>query len=187
MTTVITGRLGKDASEFQAGESIGFGIRLGVKYKDRKDGQDKWTNYQAAIFAKSDSQIDFYRSVLLEGCIVSVSAEKEAIGIFNGENGVSYYIDMLNASLVYANNPNNNQAPQQTQNQANRQPQQSNYGNQPAPSQQQRQPQQQQYAHPLTPQDRSAQQPQRPNQQNYSNQAPNRSAPAPQGDSFDDD
>lgn len=155
MTTVITGRLGKDASEFQVGESIGFGIRLGVKYKDRKDGQDKWTNYQAAIFAKSDSQIDFYRSVLLEGCIVSVSAEKEAIGIFNGENGVSYYIDMLNASLVYANNPNNNQAPQQPQSR----PQQSNYGNQPT------QNQQPQYVHPLAPQDRSAQQPQRPAQQ----------------------
>lgn len=45
-------RLNENAQEFQAGEYIGFGLRTGVKYQD-KNKQDQWTNYKAAIFAKS--------------------------------------------------------------------------------------------------------------------------------------
>jgi single-strand DNA-binding protein len=108
----ITGKLTKPAHQFQAGESVGFGIRLGVKYRDPKTKQDEWTNYQAAIFAKSPNQIAFYQSALVEGAIVTVTAEQLKIDSFEGQQGTLLSIDMLNARLSYVFNPNQ-QAPQQ--------------------------------------------------------------------------
>ena len=52
MATTVTFKLNKDATQFQAGESIGFGIRGGVKYYDRQTKQDAYTNFEAVIFAK---------------------------------------------------------------------------------------------------------------------------------------
>jgi len=37
MATTVTGKLNKAATQFQAGESTGFGLRLGVKYYDTQD------------------------------------------------------------------------------------------------------------------------------------------------------
>ena len=107
----ITGKLNKAANIFQAGESTGFGIRLGVKYRDPKTKIDEYTNYSAVIFAKSPGQVQFYTDVLVEGSIVEVSAEQLKIDSYDGANGTSLSIDMLNAKLGYVNNPN--QAPQQ--------------------------------------------------------------------------
>ena len=128
----VTGKLTKAAQQFQAGDSVGFGIRIGVKYKDRKTNQDEWTNYKAAIFAKSPNQIAFYEQVLVEGAVVSVGCEKQAIEVYDGQNGQVFSIDMLNANLVYAFNPNSQSPAQQSQ--------QGGYGQQPAqqPAPQQR-------------------------------------------------
>lgn len=109
----VTGKLNRSASQFQAGESIGFGIRLGVKYRDPKTKQEEWTNYSAVIFAKSPNQIQFYQSALVEGAIVSVGAEQLAVESFDGQNGTVLSISMLNARLTFVHNPNNQQAPQQ--------------------------------------------------------------------------
>ena len=86
MSTTITGKLNKAANQFQAGESTGFGIRLGVKYRDPKTKQDEWTNYQAVIFAKAPGQVKFYQDVLIEGSVIEVSCEQLKIDSFDGTN-----------------------------------------------------------------------------------------------------
>lgn len=153
----ITGKLNKDARQFQAGDSTGFGIRLGVKYRDPKTKQDEYTNYQAVIFAKSAGQIQFYQSALVAGSVIEVSAEQLKIDTFQGDNGPVVSIDMLNARLGYVHSAN---APQGQQAQQRPAPQQQGYGQQ---QQQQRrpspQPQQQQYS-------------QQPNQQQYNSHPP---------------
>ena len=101
MSTTITGKLNKAANQFQAGESTGFGIRLGVKFRDPKTKQDEWTNYQAVIFAKAPGQVKFYQDVLIEGSVVEVSCEQLKIDSFDGTNGPMLSIDMLNARLGY--------------------------------------------------------------------------------------
>ena len=114
----ITGKLNKPARQFQAGESTGFGIRLGVKYRDPKTKQDDWTNYNAVIFAKSAGQIDFYQTALVEGSVIEVSCDQLKIDSFEGDKGVILTIDMLNARLGFVNTGNQaprQQAPQQYQ------------------------------------------------------------------------
>ena len=127
MATTITGKLNKAATQFQAGDSTGFGVRLGVKYRDPKTKQDDWCNYSAVIFAKSPGQIQFYQSALVEGSVIEVSAEQLSIESFQGNNGPILSINMLNARLGYVHTG-------QQQGQGQQQPQQ---------PQQQRQPQQQ--------------------------------------------
>ena len=126
MSTTITGKLNKPANQFQAGESTGFGIRLGVKYRDPKTKQDEWTNYQAVIFAKAPAQIQFYQNVLIEGAVIEVSCEQLKIDSFDGSNGPMLSIDMLNAKLGYVHSGQQQatQQPQQYQAPAQQQPQQ---------------------------------------------------------------
>jgi len=133
MSHTIVGKLNKDARQFQAGESTGFGVRLGVKFRDPKTKQDEWTNYQAVIFAKSLGQIQFYQNVLVAGSIIEVSAEQLKIDQFNGDNGTVLSIDMLNARLGFVHSTND---VQQQQGGYNSQPQQ-------VPQQQHQVPQQQ--------------------------------------------
>lgn len=169
MATTITGKLNKTANQFQAGESTGFSIRLGVKYRDPKTKQNEFTNYQAVIFAKAPAQIQFYNDVLVEGAVVEVTCEQLRIDSFEGNNGPMLSIDMLNARLGYVHSPN--QQPAQPQRQpAQQQPVQQ----QPQPQYQQQPQQQQQYQ-----QQQSQQQPQ--NLQQYNQQQPQ----APQ--QFEDD
>ena len=125
MSTTVTGRLNKAANIFTAKESTGFSVRVGVKYRDPKTKQDEYTNYSAVIFAKSAGQIQFYTSVLVEGAIIEITAEQLKIDSYDGANGTSLSIDMLNARLGYIHNPNAQQ------------------GQQPAPQQRQQAPQQQ--------------------------------------------
>ena len=117
MSTTITGKLNKAANQFQAGESTGFGIRLGVKYRDPKTKQDEWTNYQAVIFAKAPGQVKFYQDVLIEGSVIEVSCEQLKIDSFDGTNGPMLSVDMLNAKLGYVHTgqqpAQQQQAPQQ--------------------------------------------------------------------------
>jgi len=117
MATTITGKLNKAANVFQAGESTGFGIRLGVKYRDPKTKEDAWCNYSAVIFAKSPGQIQFYQSALVENSVVEVSCDQLKIDSFDGQNGQLLSIDMLNARLGYVHTGQQVQSQQQVQTQ----------------------------------------------------------------------
>ena len=145
MSITITGKLNKPANQFQAGESTGFGLRLGVQFYDRKTNSKEWTNYSAVIFAKNANQIQFLQGALTEGAIVEVTAKQAKIEEYNGNHS----IDLIDASLGYIGTtgqvqqqaaPQYQQAPQQA-------PQQFPPMAQPAPNQaapmQYQQPQQQ--------------------------------------------
>lgn len=144
MSTTITGKLNKAASQFQAGESTGFGLRLGVKFYDRETKTEQWTNYECVVFAKAPAQIQFYQSALVEGAIVEVSGDKLKIRQFQGNNGLSLSIELLDAKLGAVFAPQG-QAPQQRPaQQLQQQPQQGyNQAPRPAPMQYNQAPQQQ--------------------------------------------
>lgn len=113
MSTTITGKLNKAANQFQAGESTGFGIRLGVKARNPKTKEDEWCNYSATIFAKSPGQIQFYQQALVEGSVIEVTCEQQLIESFDGQNGTILSITMIQAKLGFIHT--NQQAPQQQQ------------------------------------------------------------------------
>ena len=105
MAHSITVRLNKPAREFQAGENIGFSIRAGVQYYDRQSKKKEWTNYSAAIFAKPGAQADYYRSVLVEGGIVEITGESIKVDVYQGQNGQSITLELLNARIGFATSP----------------------------------------------------------------------------------
>lgn len=116
MASTITGKLNKHATVFAAGEYTGFGIRLGVKFYDRDSKTDQWTNYQAVIFAKTAAQIQFYKETLVEGAIVEVSADKQRIRQYQGQNGLLLSIELLDAKLGFVSSQSSTSqasAPQQ--------------------------------------------------------------------------
>lgn len=150
MATTITGKLNKPATQFQAGDSTGFGIRLGVKYFDRETKADAYTNYEAVVFAKAPAQVQFYQNALVEDAVVEVTGDKLKIRQFQGNNGLSLSIELLDAKLGFV------YAPQAAQQQR------------PAQQPQQRQQQQQGFNQPrqAPPQGYQGQMPQQPyNQQ----------------------
>lgn len=128
MATTITGKLNKPATQFQAGDSTGFGIRLGVKFYDRETKADAYTNYEAVVFAKQPAQVQFYQNALVEGAVVEVTGDKLKIRQFQGNNGLSLSIELLDAKLGFVYAPQATQqrpAPQQQmQQQQRQQPQQ---------------------------------------------------------------
>jgi single-strand DNA-binding protein len=164
MAHTIVIKLNKAANEFQAGESIGFNVRGGVQYYDRKTKQKDWTNYSAVIFAKAPAQIDFYRSALIEGAKVELSGKQQKIDVYTGgQNGPSYTIEFLDAWLGDISSPNQGQPMQQPQQQGYAQPQQQPM-QQPqqgfAPQQPQQHPQNAAYSQPQgQPQQGGQQQP----------------------------
>lgn len=113
MGHTVVFKLNKPANEFQAGESIGFGIGGGVPYYDRATKEKAWTNYKAVVFAKAAGQIDFYRSALVEGAIVEVGAKQQKITEYNGNSSIEFidaWIGSINQSA-----PRNNQQAQPSQ------------------------------------------------------------------------
>ena len=124
MATTVTFKLNKDATQFQAGESVGFGIRGGVKYYDRQTKQDAYTNFEAVIFAKQQRQVEFYQSALVAGSIVEVTGQKLAIKQFQGNNGLSLSIELLDASIGFIGTTGAQQAQGQHQGYQQQQPQQ---------------------------------------------------------------
>ena len=124
MATTVTFKLNKDATQFQANESVGFGIRGGVKYYDRATKQDAYTNFDAVIFAKQQRQIEFYQSALVAGSIVEVTGQKLAIKQFQGNNGLSLSIELLDASIGFIGTAGAPQAQGQQQQGYQQQPQQ---------------------------------------------------------------
>ena len=124
MATTVTGKLNRAANQFQAGESTGFGVSIGVKYRDPKTKQDDWTNYKAVIFAKSPGQIQFYADALVEGSVIELTGGSLKIDSYEGTNGVMLSIELLNAQLGFVHTANapgqqagypQQQAPQQRQ------------------------------------------------------------------------
>jgi single-strand DNA-binding protein len=114
MAHTIVIKLNKAANEFQAGESIGFNVRGGVQYYDRKTKQKEWTNYSGVVFAKAPGQIDFYRSALIEGAKVELSGKSQKIDVYEGgQNGPSYTIEFQDAWLGDISSPNQGQPMQQ--------------------------------------------------------------------------
>lgn len=119
MSTTITGKLNKAPNQFQAGDSTGFGLRLGVQYYDRETKQKEWTNYEFAVFAKAPQQIQFYQQALIEGAVIEVTAPTQKIKQFQGQNGLSLSIELIDAKLGLVHTgqqaPAQQQAPQYQQ------------------------------------------------------------------------
>ena len=130
MAISITGKLNKAANQFQAGESTGFGVRLGVRYYDRETQKNEYTNYEAVIFAKAPAQVQFYQQALVEGSVIELSGTTQKIKSFDGQNGQVLSIEIHDAKLGFVHTGN--------------QPQQQQGWGQPQQPQQQRAPQQQQ-------------------------------------------
>lgn len=101
MAHTIVGKLNKPASQFQAGEGTGFGVRLGVQYYDRETKQKEWTNYEAVIFANQPAQVDFYQSTLVEGSVIELSGESLKVRKFDGQNGQQISLELIGAKLGY--------------------------------------------------------------------------------------
>jgi len=117
MGITVTGKLNKPANQFQAGESVGFGVGIGVQYYDRASKTKEWTNYKAVLFAKAPGQIQFLQNNLVEGAIIEVSGDRQKIDVYEGQNGSMYSIEILDAKIGYVSSGVGNaiQAPQQQQ------------------------------------------------------------------------
>ncbi|CNI85508.1 hypothetical protein [Yersinia enterocolitica] len=141
MGHTITIKLQKPAREFAAGDSIGFGIRGGVRYYDRKSQKNEFTNYQAVIFAKEGKQAEFYREVLMEGAIVEVFGESIKVDVYDGQNGQSITLELNNARLGFIEAGNKQGKPQQQESGKSSTPQnQQQWGQQHAQGQMQSRP-----------------------------------------------
>jgi hypothetical protein len=101
MSTTITGKLNDNAREFQAGNSTGFGFKLGVKYYNRETKQSDWTNYEGAIFLSNENQINFVRSNMCKGAIIQVTADKEYIKLFEGRDKTYLSIGLIDCKLGF--------------------------------------------------------------------------------------
>ncbi len=101
MAITITGKLNKAANEFQAGDSTGFGIRLGVQYYDRETESREWTNYECAVFSNNANQVDFLRNNLIKGAVIEVTGQQAKIKTFDGQQGQSHSIELIDAKLGY--------------------------------------------------------------------------------------
>jgi hypothetical protein len=151
MAHSVTVKLNKAANEFQAGESVGFNVRGGVQYYDRKAKGKEWTNYSAVIFAKAPAQIDFYRSALVEGAIVELGSKQLKIDIYEGTNGPIPSIEMVDAWIGSINQSAQKVTQQQAAPQYQQQaaPQQYQQAPAQAPQQYQQAPQQQMQRSPI--------------------------------------
>jgi len=98
MATTITGKLNKPANQFQAGESTGFGVRLGVQVYNPKTKEKQWTNYSAVLFARNPKLIQYMNDVLIENAVIELTATGELIQEYEGK----YSIELLDAKLGYA-------------------------------------------------------------------------------------
>jgi len=101
MSVSITGKLNRAANQFQAGDSTGFGVRLGVKFYNRETKAQEYTNYEAVIFARAGNQAEFYTAMLDEGSVVEISGSGCQIKTFQGKNGPINSIAILDAKLGY--------------------------------------------------------------------------------------
>jgi single-strand DNA-binding protein len=101
MAHTIVIKLNEAARQFQAGDSVGFSVKGGVKFYDRETKSDKWQNYEAAVFTSNQKQIEFYQQALVEGAIVEVSGMSLRIKEFKTQQGVGHAIEILDAKLGF--------------------------------------------------------------------------------------
>lgn len=100
MAATITSRLNENAQIFDAGDYKGFGLRLGEQHYNRKTKAKEWTNYKAVIFANNPAQIDFLTQKLVKDSVVSITCKQQRIDVYEGQNGQSITIEMVDASLL---------------------------------------------------------------------------------------
>jgi len=115
----------------QDGQSTMFIVELSEVVKDRQTGENTYTNYSAAIFAKSPAQIGYYTTSLVEGNFIVVNCEKLKVDV-SESNGKQYIkLQMENARLEGAKYVESSQqggytqqqgVPQQYQQQQQQQP-----------------------------------------------------------------
>ena len=121
----------------QDGQSTMFIIELSEVIKDYKTNEKTYTNYSAAIFAKSPAQIDHYNTTLVEGNYVVVNGEKLKVDISESQGKQYIKLQIEGARLEGSKyiESNQQQGYQQPQQQA---PQQQGYqqNNQQQPQQQ---------------------------------------------------
>ena len=105
MSTTVTGKLNKSATEkpLDNGDVL-FRVNIGKKERNRQANEGVWANYGAALFAKAGNQADFYRSVLQQGAVVSVTSSGLIPRIW-GDNNDQVGLDMIDAKLAYAHMP----------------------------------------------------------------------------------
>jgi hypothetical protein len=106
----------------QDGQSTMFIVELSEVIKDRQTGENTYTNYSAAIFAKSPAQIGYYTTSLVEGNFIVVNCEKLKVDVSESSGKQYIKLQMENARLEGAKYIENNQqggyqqqAPQQYQ------------------------------------------------------------------------
>ncbi len=132
----------------QDGQSTMFAVELSEMMKDYQTGEKVYTNYKAVIFAKTQGQVDYYNSALVEGNFIVVTSEKLKIDV--SQCGQYTKLNMENARLENAGYVAANQSQgQSNQTQGGYAPQQQN-----APQQQANQYQPQQGGHNQQPQQR---------------------------------
>jgi len=110
MSHSVTAKLNRPANEHAGQSGVTFFVGLGEKNYDFKLKTNVYTNYDAALFAK-DAQIEFYRSALVEGAIITVSGTGLILDVSNTQ-----YPKLLiqDAKLGFVNSPQG-QAPSQQQ------------------------------------------------------------------------
>lgn len=91
------------------GQSTMFIIELSEVTKDRQTGQNTYTNYSAALFAKTPKAIEYYSSALAEGSFVVVSCEKLTVRTDEHQGKTYTKLSMDNANLTDANIPSASQ------------------------------------------------------------------------------
>jgi len=92
-----------------------FALELSEMIKDYKTGEKTYTNYRAALFAKTDAHINHYRNTLIQGNFIVLTSEKLKIVV--SDCGQYIKLDMDNARLE-GSGYIQAQAPQQQQQQA---------------------------------------------------------------------
>ena len=101
MSVSVTGKLSEAANQFQAGDSTGYGVRLGVRFYNRETKSQEYTNYEAVIFAKPGNQAEFYAKALVKESVIEISGSGCQIKTFQGKNGPKNSIAILDAKLGY--------------------------------------------------------------------------------------
>lgn len=129
-------------------DSTMFVVEVSEVIKPHNGGENEYTNYSAAFFAKTPAAKEFYYKAFAEGSFVVIAAEK--LKIKRSQCGQYIKLDCVNAKLEGCKPVEGAQAPQQQQGGWGQpqQPAQQQHGGWGQPQQQQQQAPQQQYNEP---------------------------------------
>jgi hypothetical protein len=97
---IVSGELRKATFTKQLENSMLFIVELSELIKDYKTGEKTYTNYSAALFAKTQAHADYYNSVLVEGNFIVLNCEKLKVKV--SDCGKYTTLDMDNARLEAA-------------------------------------------------------------------------------------